>query len=281
LPDADEGLRETLVTTSIDARPIQCLRVPGPTFLTFWAAAFTGGVFIFATYHWWTVTIVSGVFALGTILVWLWTGTAWIPEKDEKDVSLGLKLPIYVSGPDAVGWWAMFITMLGDMTAFVSLVFGYFFYWTIHEDFPPEDATGPGLFWPLAGGALLLAAWMTTVLARRWNKHEQGNVFYSAIASAACLSVFGSVALILGPVATGLDPTSHVYPATVWILVGWTVVHVAVGFIMQLYCAARCWAGRMTHRYDADIVNVALYWHFMALTVFITVAVIAGFPLVA
>jgi cytochrome c oxidase subunit I+III len=29
-----------------------------------------------------------------------------------------------------------------------------------------------------------------------------------------------------------------------------------------------------------DIVNVALYWHFAALTAVITVAVIAGFPLV-
>jgi hypothetical protein len=31
----------------------------------------------------------------------------------------------------------MFITMLADMTAFVCLVFGYFFFWTVHEDFPP------------------------------------------------------------------------------------------------------------------------------------------------
>jgi cytochrome c oxidase subunit I+III len=50
LPDAEEGKRETLVTTSIDAQPIQCLRVPGPTFLTFFAAMFTGGVFIFSTF---------------------------------------------------------------------------------------------------------------------------------------------------------------------------------------------------------------------------------------
>ena len=52
LPDAVEGKRETLVTTVIDAEPLQCLRVGGPTFLTFFAALFTGGFFIFATYHW-------------------------------------------------------------------------------------------------------------------------------------------------------------------------------------------------------------------------------------
>jgi cytochrome c oxidase subunit I+III len=79
---------------------------------------------------------------------------------------------------------------------------------------------------------------------------------------------------------TGLDPASNVYPATVWILVIWTAAHVVVGLIMQLYCVARRLAGRMTSRYDIDISNVALYWHFVAVTVVITVAVIAGFPMV-
>jgi cytochrome c oxidase subunit I+III len=120
-----------------------------------------------------------------------------------------------------------------------------------------------------------------TLCARRWNKQDRAAVFYFAIVSAAVLSSLGSMALIHGLSTTGLDPTRHVYPATVWILAGWTVFHVALGIIMQLYCAARRLAGRMTGRYDADMVNVALYWHFMALTVFITVAVIAGFPLVA
>lgn len=281
LPDAAETMRETLVTTSIDARPIQCLRVAGPTFRTFWAAVFTGGLFIFATWHWWTAAVLSGLCALVTILTWVWTGTAWIPEKEEKDVGLGLTLPIYVSGVDAVGWWAMFITMLGDMTAFVSLVFGYFFYWTIHADFPPAGASGPGLFWPLTGGGLLLGSWALTLLARRCNRRISGVAFYSAIALATLLNISGAAALVLGPLSTGMDPTTHVYPAIVWVLVGWTAIHAALGLIMQLYCIARRAAGKMTHQYDADIVNVSLYWHFMALTTFITVAVIAGFPLVA
>ncbi len=128
LPDAEEGKREMIVTSIIDAQPIQCLRVPGPTFLTLFAAVFTGGVFIFPTYKLWWPIAISGVLALGTILIWLWTGSAFIPEKDEKYVGHNLTLPLYASGPTSVGWWAMFITLLGMMTAFVSLVFGYFFY---------------------------------------------------------------------------------------------------------------------------------------------------------
>jgi cytochrome c oxidase subunit I+III len=93
------------------------------------------------------------------------------------------------------------------------------------------------------------------------------------------LALAGGAAMLAGPWRTGLDPTAHVYPATVWLLAIWTAFQVAVGVLMQLYCLARRWAGRMTARHDIDISNTALYWHFTALTVVITVAVIAGFPL--
>jgi cytochrome c oxidase subunit I+III len=281
LPDAEEGKRETIVSTVIDAKPVQCLRVPGPTFLALWAAMFTGGVFIFSTFHFWWLALASGILALGAILVWLWTGTAEIPEKEEKDTGLGVKLRLYASGPDSVGWWAMFITMMGDMTAYVSLVFGYFFYWTRHENFPPDPSPGPGVLWPAVAAILLLASWALTVFARRWNRNGRAGAFYGGLAGGAVLAVLGSAALLAGPLTTGLDPASHVYPAIVWVLVLWTVVHAAAGVIMQLYCVARRLGGRMTATHDIDIQNVGLYWHFMAITAAMTVAVIAGFPLVA
>ncbi|APZ90476.1 Cytochrome c oxidase subunit 1 [Fuerstiella marisgermanici] len=281
LPDAEEGLRETLVTSEIDAVPQQVLRVPGPTFITMWAAIFTGGIFIFGTFHWWWSTIISGVLALATILIWLWTGTAIIPEKPQKDIGLGETVPTYVSGPKAVGWWAMFITMLGDMTAFIALVFGYFFYWTVHDDFPPDPLPGPGVFWPLLSACLLVAAWWLTVVARRWNSADRPHAFYGALIAGSLLTIAGMSALMAGPWFSELDPTTHVYPAIVWVLVLWTVTHLAVGTIMQWYCLARRAAGRMTSVYNADMMNVTLYWHFLVLTVVITVATIGGFPLLA
>ena len=281
LPDAEEGWRETIITSVIDAQPHQVLRLPGPTFITLFAALFTGGFFIFGTYHWWSLAGVSAVLALGAILYWLWTGSAFIPEKEEKDVGLGLRLPLYGSGPASVGWWAMFITMLADVTAFVCLVFGYFFYWTIHPDFPPDSMPGPGVFWPTTGAGLLLGAWALTLLARQWNRRDRAVAFYVGLLCAAVLAVASSIALLAGPWRSGLDATSHVYAATVWVLVIWAVVHVALGLVMQLYCLARRLAGRMTARYDIDITNVTLYWHFTAIMVIVTVAVIAGFPLVA
>jgi cytochrome c oxidase subunit I+III len=280
LPDAEERKRETLLTSVIDAQPTQCLRIKGPTFIPFWAAVFTGGVFIFSTFYWWWPAAVSGVLALAAILVWLWTGTSLVPEKPEKYVGLGLTLPLYSYGQQSVGWWAMFITMLGDLTAFISLVFGYFFYWTSRPEFL-LDVSGPGTKWPSIALALSAAAWLLTVAARRANAREQAGLFHATALAAAVMAAASAIALVMGPIETHLDPRRHVYPATVWVLVVWTAAHLAAGVIMLLYCMARRVAGYLTGRHDIDISTVTLYWHFAAATTVITVAVIAGFPLLS
>lgn len=281
LPDAPEGRRETLVTSSLDAQPQQCLRVPGPTFLTLWAAIFTGGAFILPVFGQYLGAAASGVIAIALIVAWLWTGTAEIPEADTKDVGRGLAVPLYAAGSASVGWWAMFITMIGDMAAFASLVFGYFFFWTVHPDFPPGPEAGPARGWMLLALTSGVAGWLTTLLARRLNRRERSGAFCIAIGFAAVLSTVAVGALLGAPRTAEMDPTAHVYPATVWLLSGWAAFHVAVGVLMQLYCLARRATGRMTARYDIDIHNVALYWHFVAITIGVTVAVLAGFPLVS
>ena len=279
LPDAQEGKRETLVTSVLDAKPEQCLRVPGPSFLPMWAAVFTGGAFIAPVFSWYAAAGVSGACAIAVILWWLWTGTAVIPEKPSKDVGRGLVLPIYRSGSQSVGWWAMFITMIGDMAAFASLVFGYFFFWTVHDDFPPAADAGPGVLWPSLALVLGIGAWGATLLARRLNARPGGGAFHAALGCGVLLAIGSALALLAGPRAFAMEPSSHVYPATVWLLSGWAVVHLLAGVVMQLYCLARRARGRMTPDHDIDIRNVALYWHFAAITVVVTVAVLAGFPL--
>jgi heme/copper-type cytochrome/quinol oxidase subunit 3 len=175
----------------------------------------------------------------------------------------------------------MFITMLGDLTAFLGVVFGYFFFWTIHEDFPPADAAGPGWVWPMTAGLLLVVAWGATWGARVMNGRGGVWAMRGALAVGITAALAGSAALVAGPWLTGMDPTATSYQAIVWALVLWTGAHMSVGVIMQLYCLAASFAGRLTPKYDADMWNVSLYWHFMGFTALVTTLVIGGFPLLA
>ncbi len=278
LPDAPEGRRETLVTTVLDAEPIQCMRVAGTSGITILTALLLGTMFFALTFHWWAVAAISGLLTLGAILCWLWTGTAEIPEKPEKEVGLGLTLPLYCSGPSSVSWWAMFIVMVADGSAFASLAFGYFFFWTIHADFTAGLA-GPGAFWPMIAGGLFLAAWLLMLLARGINWRGGWAGMRLCLAVAIALAAAGSAAGLYGPWSHGMDPAEHSYPAIVWILVLWTAAHGAVAVIMQAYCLARSFAGRLTPRHDIDLLNVVLYWHFLLVTALVTFAVTGLFPL--
>jgi cytochrome c oxidase subunit I+III len=273
--------REMLLTSVLEGEPVQCLRVPGPSFMPMIAAAFLGSVFIFATFKLWTVTVVAGVLATAAILVWLWRGTALIPEKPEKHVGLGLELPLYRSGPQSIGWWAMFITMTGDVAAFVGLIFGYYYFFTIHADFPPPSAVGPGVVWPSIALALFAAAWVATRLALARNRGRRVAMARLLMGGGAMAALLAAAALLWGPYAAGLDPAAHVYPATVWVIAIWTAVHGAAGALMLCYCLARSLAGRMTPEHDIDIANVALYWNFTVGTALVTVATLAYFPLIA
>ena len=58
-------------------------------------------------------------------------------------------------------------------------------------------------------------------------------------------------------------------------------MHAGIGAIMQGYTLARSLAGRMTPTYDADIRNITVYQHFLALTALVAYATIGLFPAVA
>jgi heme/copper-type cytochrome/quinol oxidase subunit 1/heme/copper-type cytochrome/quinol oxidase subunit 3 len=279
LADAKEGKRETLVTSVLDAKPIQILRVAKPSWLPMIAAIGLGAVFVFMTFKWWVPTALGGALFLVATLRWLWTGTAEIPEKESKDAGGGLQLPLYVSGVRSSGWWAMFITMTGDLTAFLALLFGYFFFWTIHPDFPPPGVTGPGWEWPVAAAVLTLLAWGLTLAARLVNAGGQPGLARLWLVAGGVAGLSAGVAMLAGPWSTGLDPTTHSYPAIVWTLAIWVVAHLATGLLMQGYCFARSHYRKMTPRYDADLWNVTLYWHFTAFMAVVTCLVIAFFPM--
>ncbi|MEI4488880.1 cytochrome ubiquinol oxidase subunit I, partial [Frigidibacter sp. MR17.14] len=197
-------------------------------------------------------------------------------EKPMKDVGLGLRLPTYASGPAAVGWWAMWITMLGDSTAFASVVFGFFFYWTSRADFLPEGALHADGLLVLASVAALGIAWAATLGARHLNRAGRGGAAKASLAAGLVLALAGGAALALS--VMDLAPSTHVYPAIVCALVIWTGAHVAVGVLMQGYCLAGLIFGKIDHEHDADLWNVTLYWHFHILTVLVTAAVIGIAP---
>ena len=97
-------------------------------------------------------------------------------------------------------------------------------------------------------------------------------------AVAPVLAAAGGAALMGAVWLPDLDPTAHVYPATMWVLVLWTVVHIGLGILMNLFCLFGLLVGDFTPRRDAPLWNVSLFWHFLGLTMLVTVCAVAVLP---
>jgi cytochrome c oxidase subunit I+III len=270
--------RETIITSVVDGEPEQVLRVPGNSWWPLLAAIATGGFFIGATFHAWVTTAICGVLAFALILCWLWT-TAERPERNERDAGCGFVLPVYVSGPQSVGWWAMFITVLADGTAFVSVIFGYYFYWTTAEIWPPPTVGELDLLIPaIALPFLLLAAglirWAVVAL-----RNSQTGLFKLVMwLGCAAMVAFGGLEL-LWLFSAGLDPTAHSYPAIIWTILLYLLIHVVLSLVMGIYVLARWWAGHLAPGFDADLRNSALFWYFTMIMGLIAMATVHLFPL--
>ncbi|GAA4225316.1 cytochrome c oxidase subunit I+III [Sagittula marina] len=279
LPDAEEGKREMIVTDILDARPLFVQRVGGPSFLPIGAGVSLGAVFIIATFHLWTLTLLCFAAFVAFTLTWLWTGTARVPEAPEKYVGRGLTLPTYAQGNRAVGWWAVFITMTGDMTAFTGLVFSYFFYWTALPNFLPEAARLPAVLPLTAGVVLLLAAWCMTVFARSTLGKGGRGLSMALLIGALPVGALGIAAWAWAAQAAGLDPTRDSFDAMVWMLILWMFLHLLLSWVMHLYVAARIAANICQPEYRADLMNLTLFGHFNAITAVVTFALLALFPM--
>lgn len=267
-----------MVTTAVDAHPQMIASVTGPAWCTLFAAIFTGGAFIFPTFKLYVPAAISAAIAVLCIVWWHWTATAQVPAKRMRDAGLGLRLPVYATGMAAPGWWGLFITMMADATAFASLVFGVFFYWTARPDFPPPDASHADPTFVTLAAIGLISAWAATLGAREANRRGMTTVTRLGLAVGPLLGLGGAGLLagsLLGP---DLDPAAHVYPAMMWSLTVWIAAHALAGAVMQLYCLAGSFFGKLTREYDADLWNVTLFWHFLALMAAIASAMIGLVP---
>ena len=107
LPGTISGLRETIITSPIEATPQALLRLPGYGWSPLLAAVFTAGFFMLLTVKLVTLAVASGLFAVVAILIWMWSSDPKPMRRAE--IGHGIKVPTYVSGPTLAfrggRWW--------------------------------------------------------------------------------------------------------------------------------------------------------------------------------
>lgn len=278
LPDAPTGERQSLVTGPITGEPQQILTLPGPSILPFAAALAVAVGFTAMTLKSVTIGATAGGISLVLILIWLW-GLDKARPQQLADAGHGLALTMYRNDDASIGWWAMIVALIADSATTAAFVFAYLFLWTAHAGHYPPAGQALTSWWPaIVTLGLTALAWLSFEGARRRNQNERRGA--AMLLLAICLisaAVAGIVAAAwLG--RDGISPTEHSYGATLWLLAGWVVLHLAMGAAIAGWCLLRMALGMIDAWRSQTMTVLSLYWRFTVPMAAVLLALIAGFP---
>jgi cytochrome c oxidase subunit I+III len=278
LPDAPTGRREALLTSPVTAMPEQIIRLPHPTWLAFIAAVATALVFAAMTLKLAALGAIAGSVAVAAIMYWWWTMDAALP-REPVDAGRGVSLPLYQNGSGSIGWWGMAVLLVSDAAIVASLVFAYLFLWTARPTpWPPDGSQVPTFVGPAVASALVAGAWLAFEAADRFNAQGRRHLNSASLVASAVLGVVG---LVLGHgwlAGLDSDPTAHGYGASVWTVLGYAALHVAIGAAMALWCLARVALGMIDAWRSLTLRVCLLWWRFTAPVAALTLFLVAGFP---
>ncbi|QYF95791.1 cytochrome c oxidase subunit I [Massilia sp. PAMC28688] len=261
LPNTVTGLRETLVTSLMNATPRYLLVLPGDSWWPLIAAAGTAGFFLLLTVKMTLVAWICGLAAIAGIIVWLWESDRAPPVATAR-VSDDLVLPVGATGAASHSWWATIIMLVVDATIFASFVFAYIHISMRLTVCPPPGASLAAPMWPTAAGVLFVAGSLTMMLASR--RVGKASLPWLVLAALACV-VAGYASQFGGQWLAGFDPTAQAWGASVATLIAYQGLHILVLVIAAIYLCARAWCGHVTARSRATVDNVALMWHYTTL----------------
>jgi cytochrome c oxidase subunit I+III len=261
LPNAPTHRRETIVTSAVDAEPQYVMQLPGPSWLPPLAALGTALFFILLTVKLVIPAFIGGAVAIIAIILWLWQSDPG-HFSPPVDVGYGYRLPVYEHGSVSHSWWAMAVLIAASAACSASLVFGYFFLWTITPVWPPAGQPLPGLGLPLLSAALLAGSFAVLQLADRSARAGGRLSLQMLVLGGVALLVAASSVDVWAVWSSGLLPNRHSYGAVVYGLVGWQGFHVVVTMIMALYTVARSVAGLITENRRVTFENTALFWRY-------------------
>jgi cytochrome c oxidase subunit I+III len=272
LPGSATGGRETILTDPISARPQALLQMPMPGWPPFLGAIFTAAFFLLLTFKLVAPALVCGVIAIASILRWAWDTDPGVSHPPV-DIGGGIKLPVYLNGPQSHSWWASVIVILVAASIFFAMIFSYLFLWTVSPDAWPRELPGP-----LApfGTAVILMLTSASVFYTGRKLSSPGWKVPIAL-STAPLFLIAAWALELSSHSV-LSPSQSSYSASVYMLISLQGFFVVVVAIMCFYTIARWRRGLVTGERRATFDNTMLLTHYTVAQGLISLALVHGFP---
>jgi cytochrome c oxidase subunit I+III len=271
--------RAALVTTTMDARPLEVFRLPGPSLWPFVAAV--GLIIIFASEIWRAhgITLVGAVILVGAIIGWHWPERAADDEDEVTAFAQEHGILVRKGSSRTVSRGGMWLGILIYLIALGSLLFSYFYIRLENPAWPPETIPRPDPVYPLVSSVLLIPA----ALAMRWAHRslmagELGRL-KGGLAVAFVLGLAAVTVQVFALVQLDYGWTFNAYASIFYLLAGFMIAIAALGLLMNALAQLWAWRGCYSPQRFIGVEVVSLFWYALVLGWLVTFGVLYLTPI--
>ena len=261
LATIDHGRRETWGSDPLSGQVREIIHLPGNSWWPFVAAVVLAVLCLSLLSKAYGVALAAVIALLPVLLRWSWENGAHPAAAPDARTAPG-DPPLHSRTADGPGLWGMGVTLLANGSLFLSLLFGWFYLWTVAPDWQvPGDSD-------LSGGLLLLATLLasagTWALHRVVGRLRRGDPdgLLVRLAAIAALGAVQSALLFWVLWSAGLAPTRSAHDAVVFVMLAYALLHCALAALLTALQAWRVHYGYVGHRAPYEPIVVAQLWYY-------------------
>jgi cytochrome c oxidase subunit I+III len=271
--------RETLVTSTIDARPEAAIRLPDPSYLPLIMAIAFGIFFVGILFDIYILTAVATLLGVVVAIRWLTPSAAELLI-ERSGVSLRpYSLPIQVPGRGSTGWWGMVLFITALAVVFANLIFSYFYLAYGQPAWPPAGIEPPGLPLPaVTTVVLLLSAAAIYRAVRGIQQGDQRRLRRNLALSLILGATFLGLQIVDYIIELDFSPQANSYGAIFYTVAAVHTVLALIGLGMNAVAQVEAIAGRFHRQRYLAVENSATFWYFVTVTWLITFATLYVAP---
>ncbi|MBF0676879.1 cytochrome c oxidase subunit I [Pseudomonas sp.] len=274
----DHGRRETYGVDPLTGTIREVTHLPGNTWLPFNTALLLAGLCLSLLLKSYWLALGITLATLLVLLRWSWMNGAHPAASPDTQTHPG-DPPLHWRTCDGPGLWGMGVTLLANAALYLSLLFGWFYLWTVAPAWLVPERAGQGGGW-LLGSALLLSVgtlWLRRVLKRL--RRGDDRRLQGQLAVLCGLAVVQS-ALVLGALLSAdLQPRTTAHDALVLVILLYSLMHCVLAALLTGLQAWRVAYGYVNAASPYEPLVVGPLWTYNLAVVWSSYLAVMLFPL--